>query len=169
MAEKGSALPVSLMLLLVMTMLSVSALQNTFFEENMARNIEHSTIAFQAADSAVNKTLTLIREDEVLPSQARDARENEGDNPTETFQDLVLDSSEKGVTNNVEVAHAGRALPVGSCANYDCPFDAHNFLVTGTGGVQNTHASRTVLQGAQKEPYLKDTNRPFSVDPGQAQ
>lgn len=53
--QKGAVLIVSLMLLLVLTVLGVTGLSNTSLEERMASNFHHTTLAYQAAESALEK------------------------------------------------------------------------------------------------------------------
>jgi len=55
--QQGAALIISLMMLLVLTMIGVSALSNTNLEERMAQNFEHYTLAFQGAESAIERTI----------------------------------------------------------------------------------------------------------------
>lgn len=51
--QRGVALFVSLVLLLILTILGVSAVQTTSLEERMARNSNDWLLAFQAAESAL--------------------------------------------------------------------------------------------------------------------
>ena len=53
--QRGIALFISLVLLLVMTIAGVSAVQTTSLEERMARNTHDSLLAFQAAESALRE------------------------------------------------------------------------------------------------------------------
>jgi hypothetical protein len=159
----GTALLASLLLLLVITIVSVTAMKDTMMDESMARNDQNHTIAFQAADAAVNRTLNLLRKDEVLSEEARVAKESGNADPTRQFADIKLVASPKDVENNVVVAQTLYGNPRGSCANYDCPFNARRFNVTATANVVNTHAKATVLQNAQKEPYLRDPDRTFTT------
>lgn len=65
--QQGAALVMSLIILLVMTLLGVSAMQVTVMEEKMAGSLRNRSIAFQAAESALRDaeaTLTVA----VLPS-----------------------------------------------------------------------------------------------------
>ncbi|WP_455205073.1 pilus assembly PilX family protein [Kaarinaea lacus] len=55
--QNGAALIVSLMILLVLTIIGVSALANTSLEERMAHNYQHATIAFQGAESAISRVI----------------------------------------------------------------------------------------------------------------
>lgn len=163
--QHGTALLASLLLLLVITIISVTAMKDTMMDESMSRNDQNHTIAFQAADAAINRALTLLRKDEVLADEALAAIEDPDnvDPPTRQFADIQLDSSPKDVQNNVVVAQTLYGNPRGSCANYDCPFNARRFNVTASANVVNTHASATILQNAQKEPYLRDPDRTFTT------
>ncbi|NOZ54572.1 MAG: hypothetical protein GXP08_15805 [Gammaproteobacteria bacterium] len=55
--QQGAALIISLMMLLVLTMVGVSALSNTSLGERMARNFQHFTLAFQASESAIERII----------------------------------------------------------------------------------------------------------------
>ena len=54
-AQKGIALFISLVLLLVLTIVGVSSVQSTSLEERMARNAHDSVLAFQAAEMALRQ------------------------------------------------------------------------------------------------------------------
>ncbi len=51
--QQGAVLIVSLLMLLVMTIIGLSAMRSTTLEEKMAGNYRNSNIAFQAAESAL--------------------------------------------------------------------------------------------------------------------
>ena len=51
--QQGAVLFVSLLLMLVMTLLTVAAMQTTTLEESMAANLKDRNLAFQAAESAL--------------------------------------------------------------------------------------------------------------------
>jgi len=53
--ERGVALFISLVLLLVLTIIGVSAVQTTSLEERMARNTHDSVLAFQSAEVALRE------------------------------------------------------------------------------------------------------------------
>ena len=65
--QQGVALFVSLVLLLVLTIIGVSAVQSTSLEVRMARNDHDSLLAFQAAESALRDAEAAI---EALPGTA---------------------------------------------------------------------------------------------------
>ena len=58
--QSGVALFISLVLLLVLTILGVSAVQTTSLEERMARNSHDSLLAFQAAEVALREAETFL-------------------------------------------------------------------------------------------------------------
>lgn len=51
--QKGAVLIVSLIVLLVLTLISVTAMQTTSLEEKMAGNMRNKNLAFQAAEAAL--------------------------------------------------------------------------------------------------------------------
>lgn len=59
--ESGGALVVSLLMLLVMTLIGVTAMQVTSLEEKMAGNMRDRNLAFQAAESALRGGETFLR------------------------------------------------------------------------------------------------------------
>src|SRR5574337_144277 len=59
--ERGVALFISLVLLLVLTIIGVSAVQTTSLEERMARNTHDSVLAFEAAEVALRSGETFLR------------------------------------------------------------------------------------------------------------
>ncbi|KAB7623153.1 PilX N-terminal domain-containing pilus assembly protein [Alkalilimnicola sp. S0819] len=59
-AQRGAALAISLILLLVMTLLGVSAMRGTTLEEKMAGNTRNRSIAFQAAEAALREAETTL-------------------------------------------------------------------------------------------------------------
>jgi len=58
--QKGVALFISLVMLLILTVLGLSSVQTTTLQERMARNARDTNLAFQAAESAVKDAETLI-------------------------------------------------------------------------------------------------------------
>ncbi len=59
--QRGVALFISLVLLLVLTIIGVSAVQTTSMEERMARNTHDSVLAFEAAEVALRSAETFLR------------------------------------------------------------------------------------------------------------
>jgi type IV pilus assembly protein PilX len=60
-SERGAALIVALVMLLVMTVLGVTAARNTNLQERMAGNLRDNNLAFQAAERALREGETFLR------------------------------------------------------------------------------------------------------------
>ncbi len=60
--QRGVALFISLVLLLVLTIIGVSAVQTTSLEERMARNTHDSVLAFEAAEVALRTGEAFLRD-----------------------------------------------------------------------------------------------------------
>lgn len=60
-SSRGSALIISLFVLLLMTILGLSAMQTTGMQERMAGNMNDRNLAFQAAESAIAQAQAHIR------------------------------------------------------------------------------------------------------------
>ena len=59
--ERGAALIVALVMLLIMTVLGVTAARNTNLQERMAGNLRDSNLAFQSAERALREGETFLR------------------------------------------------------------------------------------------------------------
>jgi len=59
--QRGVALFISLVLLLVLTIIGVSAVQTTSLEERMARNTHDSVLAFQSAEVALREAENFLQ------------------------------------------------------------------------------------------------------------
>ena len=58
--QRGAVLAVSLVILLLMTLIGLSAMQSTSLEERMAGNTRDRNLAFQAAESGIRDAETFI-------------------------------------------------------------------------------------------------------------
>lgn len=59
--QRGTALVFSMVILLILTILGISAMRTTALEQLMAGNTQEMTRAFQAADSGMAKALDFMR------------------------------------------------------------------------------------------------------------
>lgn len=66
--QRGAALIVSLLILLVMTLIGLSGMQTTVLEERMAGNFKNRNLAFQSAESALREGEEFLRTTPILPS-----------------------------------------------------------------------------------------------------
>jgi type IV pilus assembly protein PilX len=65
--QRGVALIVSLIMLLLMTLLAISSMNTTVLEEKMAGNYKDRNMAFQAAEAGLRAGETYLRTTPVLP------------------------------------------------------------------------------------------------------
>lgn len=66
--QKGAVLAISLIILLLMTMIGVSAMQSTTLQEKMAGNLRDANLAFQAAESGLRDAESYLFKIATLPS-----------------------------------------------------------------------------------------------------
>ena len=64
--QKGAALVVSLILLLIMTIIGVTSLRTTTLEEKMAGNMRDKSLAFQAAEAALRDAEMALSPDNLI-------------------------------------------------------------------------------------------------------
>jgi len=76
--QRGVALFISLVLLLVLTIIGVSAVQTTSLEERMARNTHDSVLAFESAEVALRAGETFLRNNVVSTAGFLPAGANNG-------------------------------------------------------------------------------------------
>jgi type IV pilus assembly protein PilX len=66
--QQGAVLAISLIILLLMTIIGVSAMQSTTLQEKMAGNLRDSNLAFQAAETALRDAENYLFNTVSLPS-----------------------------------------------------------------------------------------------------
>lgn len=76
--QHGVALVVSLVLLIVITLLSVTAMRSANIDTKIAVNHQHKQMAFQAAENALTKLL-ISKPSDVSPPEAKGATIDKGD------------------------------------------------------------------------------------------
>lgn len=72
-AQRGAVLIVGLVLLLVVTLIGVSALRTTALQERMTGNLRQTNIAFQAAEAGLQAGLAYIAKQTVAPVPQKSA------------------------------------------------------------------------------------------------
>lgn len=153
--QQGSALVISLLILLVLTIIGVTALNSTVMEEQMSSNFQTGNTAYQAAESAVNRAFTMIATDGMgtLVDQAMAAAPANQNPPT--IPAITMTGSSAGADPNAAnqttisatVTYHGPGMAEG-CGGMICT--AHVVRVAGTGTVNNTNVSRTHFLGVKK-------------------
>lgn len=72
-SQQGIVLVVSLLILLVLSIIGISAISNTGMEERMSNNFQQSMMAFQASESAINEVILRGDKEDADYSDARNA------------------------------------------------------------------------------------------------
>jgi len=157
--QQGSVLVISLLILLVLTIIGATALNDSVMEEKMASNFQTGNTAYQSAESAVNRTFATIANDYTLVQQSMDASDlaiQAGADPVwPTTPAHAMTGSSAGAnpnassqtTLNSTVSYHGPGLGEG-CSVRLC--GAEVVRVAGTGTVNNTNVSRTHFLGVKK-------------------
>jgi len=152
--QHGSVLTFSLLILLVITIIGATALNNTVTEEKMSANFQNGQMAFQAAESSINNTVFEIEQSRKLIEDAITAKPNWtdvtnsdlGDNNTTPHSQTTLSATVRYVGENSFPA-AGCSVVIGK--NTSCK--AVVVDVKGSGKVTGTNITRSHIQGAQKQ------------------
>ena len=154
--QQGSALVISLLILLVLTIIGVTALNSTVMEEKMASNFQTGNTAYQAAESAVNQTFANIANSFNLVQAAITANnlaQTSGSPPVwPVIPQTVLSASTSGADPNAHdqstldatVSYKGTA----HCNGFSTKFIGYVVEVAGQGAVSNV--SRTNIAGISK-------------------
>lgn len=137
MHQDGAVLIISLIILLVMTVLGLAASGSANMELRMAGNNERINTTLQAAESAVEATITNVN----LLGQALNST-------TAINQSIRLDSAYAANSQPVESAAEISYIGQGSVDGFSLgvnqnSFVAHNFEVVGTGSMQGNVKSVT--------------------------
>ena len=163
--QKGSVLTIALFILLVLTIIGATALNDTVMEERMSSNFQNGNIAFQATESGVNTAFIEISQNRDKIVEAADAV---SDTPKELKDDaswpeidqdldVVIGGTAKTQTTSktqivyvepvkTAISAAGASLEVGDGDT----FAADIVELVATGQVNGTNISRTHIQGVQR-------------------
>jgi len=157
--QQGSVLVISLLILLVLTIIGATALNDSVMEEKMASNFQAGNTAYQSAESAVNRTFVAIANDYTLVQQAMAANDlaiQGGAAPVwPTTPTHAMNGSSAGAnpdassqtTLNSTVSYHGPGLGE-NCSIRLC--GAEVVRVAGSGTVNNTNVTRTHFIGIKK-------------------
>lgn len=127
-SQHGAALVMALVILLILTLLGVTAMGTSSLEEKMAGNIQEATRAFEAGESGLNKALN---EEGTLDLSAT------------TTKNYSFDSDKSGKaevqTTFVQYSQAKRGSGYGSSYNNVANFDQVSTGTTVTGAKSVIH------------------------------
>lgn len=134
--QRGAVLLVSMIMLLVLTLIGVSAMSTATIEEKMAANAQQKAITFQAAESAIDDTI----DDTALLSTAISSASPVSSSVSLGFTGVTATS----MTELLGQAPApGYSLGSGS----QTQFVAYSFEVVGTGTLIGTSLTTDAEQG----------------------
>ena len=168
LSQRGSVLPISLFILLVLTIIGATSLNDTVMEEKMSSNFQNGHVAFQAAESSINRTFVNLANNLDLLNAIRDAQNAAvaaGTDPVwPTVDAYTMERTPTGsgtsaqvhseTTLDMEVRYVGENLnPPAGCSvvagrGNSCKAIAVDLV--GTGTITGTTVSRTHIQGTQK-------------------
>lgn len=166
--QAGSVLPISLFILLVLTIIGATSLNDTVMEEKMSSNFQKGNIAFQAAESSVNRTFKNVSNSITLAGQAinaRDAAMASGDAPVwptdaTVTMDGVTDAGDPventhssiELSATVQFASANEAPGSGCTINIGSQTKCSTVVldIVAAGTVSGTNVRRTLTQGMEK-------------------
>lgn len=163
--QQGSALPISLFILLVLTIIGATSLNDTVMEEKMSSNFQNGNIAFQAAESSINRTFGDIDIDLVLAAEmAKEAADAAG-NPNPDWPTTDPYTMNRYNSNpDVDSPHAHSETTLNSTIRFvhtnemptECSLSGANSCIgkiveiVGNGTISGTTVGRTHIQGVEK-------------------
>jgi type IV pilus assembly protein PilX len=136
--QSGAVLIVSLIMLLVLTIIGVTAMRSTTLEEKMAANIMNYNVTFHAAESAIENAL----DDTNSLVQAI---------LTENTISVNLDIGDSSITSSADVTYLGSGIAFGfSLGQNSSAFSSYRFDATGTATRDNNGANVSMSQGVRR-------------------
>ena len=136
--QSGAVLFVSLIMLLVLTIIGVTAMRSSTLEEKMAANTMNYGMTFHAAESAIENALddtnSLVQA--ILTSD------------TITVD---LDIGESSITSSADIKYLGSGIAYGySLGQNSSAFSSYRFDATGTANRTNSGAAVSMSQGVRR-------------------
>lgn len=145
--QKGAALVMSLIILVVITLIGVSSMSTSLLQEKMASNAQSTNVTFQAAESAIGSLVTdVLGGDQSALNQAMGADDNTG-------SIIGFNINDPDVAASYQVRYMGVvALTSGGSLDADessTTLQAHRFDIASTGAVTATNAQTVIRQGIE--------------------
>ncbi len=156
--QTGSALIVSLMIMVVMTILGISSISSTNLEERMSQNFQHNTMVFQAAESAINNIMKSGDEENTdfynVDSDPLRTAATAGVDDTSTIITLDLDPYDY-LTNttlgaSATVVYKDEVDCFVAGVSMDSDLSCHIFEVSSNASIGSTSTTGTHVQGISR-------------------
>ena len=141
--QQGFVLIVSLLVLLVITMIGVTALSTATLEGRMAYNQQHAMYAFQAAESAIEDTVRASNPQAPGYDIATDPIITSSFYPSMQSYSAPLTNAEITATVTVSQVNNGAICPGFSLELYSCPTFEMDTRVT----IDKSNATANHIQG----------------------
>ena len=133
--ERGAVLIVSTIFLMVLTVISISALDASLLEEKMAANSMFKQMTFQAVESVVNDALS----DTTILATAIDSG---------NMVQHTVSMTNTAIVTNADITYQGQGLPVGfSLGQNEGAYSAFRFGAEGSASIAGTSAQTETSQG----------------------
>jgi type IV pilus assembly protein PilX len=165
-SQNGSVLLISLVILLILTLVGVSAMRNTTLEEKMAGNMRDKGLSFQAAEATLRAAEKYI-ENNVLSTQAFDADGSDGfydKSNMQVWKSLSWDDNDSiensGFDSTYNVAEPPRFIVqhIASIASDENTLNLGNYgQNTGAGSVEVFLITARATGGSGGAPVLLQT------------
>lgn len=145
--QRGAALIVSLIVLLVLTLIGVAGMNTSVMQERMAVNSQNSNRAFQAAESTLSALTNQLYKDDLTLLQ--DAMKNE------VSQEVAVTDLDapNGITSAYQARFLGEIIITsGSSMNADessSQLKGYRFELIGESEMANTGAKARVFKGIE--------------------
>ncbi len=149
-SQRGAALAVGLFMLLMLTIIGLTAVRSTTQQGRMASNFQFQNSAFQAAEGAIRGLVAEMRGELPQPAGVTvnvlvDAIDPSTANPTRSYTLGTNITSQATVQYIGQAPAPGYSMGVGKGA-----IVAHRFAITATGAQTNTSAQAQHQQGVQR-------------------
>lgn len=159
--QRGSVLPISLIILLVLTIIGAASLNDSVMEEKMSANFQKGNLAYQAAESSVNRTFINVSNSSTLANQAItawDASDADtppvwpNDTPYPDNDDVANEDFPSTLTARVQYQPFLRENLEGCTISIGMPTTCSAIVldVVATGRITGTTIQRTHTQGVKK-------------------
>lgn len=145
--QRGAVLIASMLILLVLTVVGISGLNNSNMGERMSSNIQNSFITFQRAEASIGRGLSdLENSDDILIAALTASEDDTVSDPVWTYSLDAYDTNQ--ITGALTVSYVGiRPAPNSSVGlvNHRMVFSATSSEAAG--------AIAQIAQGAEKGPF----------------
>ena len=140
--ETGIALYVVLVMILVTSMLSISAIQASIFETRMAVNHQHKNLAFQAAENALMQALGTENPNDIIPASTTPGNHKMSSN---FFSLHAINNKQPAISANLTAKYIEKTTQ--DISGYEVDSDILVYELTADGRVDGTSSRAVNIMG----------------------